>query len=96
MKTTSNTLGLLGAALISSIAFGNTAFAMEPVSQGFQLAAAKVDGEGKCGADHKGSKTEGSCGAHAKTGKAEGKCGEGKCGANKGKSDMKMDMPKKG
>ena len=71
MKTTRNTLGLLGATLIGGMVLGNTAFAVEPLSQGYQLAAAKTPGEGKCG--------EGKCGASAKAG-AEGKCGEGKCG----------------
>lgn len=76
MKPVRNTLGLLGAALISSMAFGTSAFAVEPLSQGYQLASAKTPGEGKCG--------EGKCGgsASAKTAQGEGKCGEGKCGAS--------------
>jgi len=70
-------LGLLGAALIGSVAFSN-AFAVEPLPQGYQLADAKAQGEGKCG--------EGKCGADGKAKKGEGKCGEGKCGADeKGK-----------
>ena len=40
-----NTLGLLGAALLGSMAFGSSAFALEPLSQGYQLASAKVAGE---------------------------------------------------
>ncbi|WP_409311669.1 EF-hand domain-containing protein [Pseudomonas putida] len=71
MTQAKNTLGLLGAALIGSMALSNSAFAVEPLAQGYQLASAKVAGEGKCG--------EGKCGAGAKAG-AEGKCGEGKCG----------------
>lgn len=72
MKHSKNTLGLLGAALIGGMVLGNTAFAAEPLTQGYQLAAAKAAGEGKCG--------EGKCGASEKAGKGEGKCGEGKCG----------------
>lgn len=53
-------LGLFGAALIGSMALGSSAFAVEPLPQGYQLASAKAPGEGKCG--------EGKCG--------EGKCGE--------------------
>lgn len=53
-KTTRNTLGLLGATLLGGMVLGNTAFAVEPLSQGYQLAAAKTPGEGKCG--------EGKCG----------------------------------
>ena len=87
-KTTRNTLGLLGATLLGGMVLGNTAFAVEPLSQGYQLAAAKTPGEGKCGegkcgasakASTEGKCGEGKCGASAKAG-AEGKCGEGKCG----------------
>lgn len=74
MTQARNTLGLLGAALIGSMAFGSNAFAVEPLSQGYQLASAKVPGEGKCG--------EGKCGGSAKASHGEGKCGEGKCGAS--------------
>jgi len=74
MKHARNTLGLLGAALIGSMAIGNAAFAVEPLSQGYQLASAKTPGEGKCG--------EGKCGANAKSSQSEGKCGEGKCGGS--------------
>jgi len=69
-----STLGLLGAALIGGMALGSNAFAVEPLAQGYQLASAKVAGEGKCG--------EGKCGASAKATQGEGKCGEGKCGAS--------------
>ncbi|EKT4461081.1 EF-hand domain-containing protein [Pseudomonas putida] len=54
MTQAKNTLGLLGAALIGSMALSNSAFAVEPLAQGYQLASAKVAGEGKCG--------EGKCG----------------------------------
>lgn len=74
MKTSNKTLGLLGATLFGGMLLGNSAFAVEPLSQGYQLAAAKTTGEGKCG--------EGKCGASGKATQAEGKCGEGKCGAS--------------
>jgi len=77
MKHAQNTLGLLGAALIGGLVLGNSAFAAEPLAQGYQLAAAKASGEGKCG--------EGKCGASEKAG-AEGKCGEGKCGGKDAKA----------
>ncbi|AFK67341.1 hypothetical protein YSA_01040 [Pseudomonas putida ND6] len=73
MTQAKNTLGLLGAALIGSMALSNSAFAVEPLAQGYQLASAKVAGEGKCG--------EGKCGGSGKASQSEGKCGEGKCGA---------------
>lgn len=79
-------LGLLGAALLGSMAFGSSAFAVEPLSQGYQLASAKVHGEGKCGGSNKatqgeGKCGEGKCGGDKKASHGEGKCGEGKCGA---------------
>jgi len=70
MKQSKNTLGLLGAAVVGSLLLGNSAFAVEPMSQGYQLAAAKTDAEGKCG--------EGKCG--------EGKCGASEKQAGKAKS----------
>jgi len=81
---TRKTVGLLGLAL-AGLSLGPSAFAMEPLSQGYMLSASKAAGEGKCG--------EGKCGAsEAKPAKAatasktaEGKCGEGKCGANEAK-----------
>ena len=74
MTQVRNTLGLLGAALIGSMALSSSAFAVEPLAQGYQLVSAKVAGEGKCG--------EGKCGGSAKATQGEGKCGEGKCGAS--------------
>ncbi|MDR0182036.1 EF-hand domain-containing protein [Lysobacter arvi] len=79
-----NTIGLLGLAL-AGLSLSTSAFAIEPLSQGYMLAASKAAGEGKCG--------EGKCGASgAKASKtattsktAEGKCGEGKCGASEAK-----------
>ncbi|MFJ4432306.1 hypothetical protein ACIPZG_15195 [Pseudomonas sp. NPDC089395] len=68
-------LGLLSIALIGGINLTASAFAVESLPQGYQLAAAQKAGEGKCG--------EGKCGASgasAKATQAEGKCGEGKCG----------------
>jgi uncharacterized low-complexity protein len=60
---TRNPAGMLGVAL-AGLVLGGSAFAMEPLSQGYMLAASHAAAEGKCG--------EGKCG--------EGKCGEGKCG----------------
>ena len=74
MKHTRNSLGLLGAALLGGMVMGNSAFAVEPLSQGYQLASAKTGGEGKCG--------EGKCGGSEKASQGEGKCGEGKCGGS--------------
>ena len=89
------TLGLLGAALIGSTAISSSAFALEPLSQGYHLAVAKVAGEGECGegkcsAKGKKAQGEGSCGAHGKAAQGEGSCGgdgkaaqgEGSCGAH--------------
>ena len=74
-------LGLLSIALVGGINLASSAFAVEPLPQGYQLAAAEKAGEGKCG--------EGKCGASgakAKATQAEGKCGEGKCGASSAKA----------
>lgn len=65
-------IGLLAVALAGGMHLASTAFAVEQLPQGYQLAAADKAGEGKCG--------EGKCGGEAKTTQAEGKCGEGKCG----------------
>ncbi|ENB9663240.1 MULTISPECIES: HvfA family oxazolone/thioamide-modified RiPP metallophore [Pseudomonas] len=84
MTQAKTTLGLLGAALIGSMALSSSAFAVEPLAQGYQLASAKVAGEGKCG--------EGKCGASGKVTQSEGKCGEGKCGdASFAKTDRDHD-----
>lgn len=74
MNQACNKLGLLGAALVGSMTIGSQAFAVEPLPEGYQLASAKTQGEGKCG--------EGKCGSSGKAGQGEGKCGEGKCGGN--------------
>lgn len=89
MTQTFNKLGLFGAALIGSMTLASQAFAVEPLSGGYQLASAKTHGEGKCGegkcggsdkADQSEGKCgEGKCGGHEKAGTSEGKCGEGKC-----------------
>ena len=74
-------------ALVGGLALSGSAFAMQPMTQGYLLAAsASAPGdkaaEGKCGAD---KKAEGKCGADMKA--AEGKCGEGKCGMDKADTD---------
>lgn len=55
MNRTQKTLGLLGATLVTGLLASGSAFAVEPLSHGYQLASAKARGEGKCG--------EGKCGA---------------------------------
>ncbi|WP_371233566.1 hypothetical protein ACAW63_10750 [Pseudomonas sp. QE6] len=73
-------LGLLAVALAGGLNLASSAFAVEALPQGYQLASAEKAGEGKCG--------EGKCGASGAQAKAsqtkatgtEGKCGEGKCG----------------
>ncbi|QEY63209.1 hypothetical protein FXN65_14525 [Metapseudomonas lalkuanensis] len=70
-------IGLIAVALAGGLNLAtSTAFAVEALPQGYQLAAADKAAEGKCG--------EGKCGAAEasdKAASAEGKCGEGKCGA---------------
>ncbi|MDH1728453.1 hypothetical protein N5F00_03020 [Pseudomonas chengduensis] len=70
-------IGLLAVALAGGMNLASTAFAVEQLPQGYQLAAADKAGEGKCG---EGKCGEGKCGGEAKATQAEGKCGEGKCG----------------
>ncbi|WP_152220922.1 hypothetical protein [Pseudomonas sp. SCB32] len=76
-RTSKTQLGLLAVALAGGLNLASSAFAVEALPQGYQLASAAKVGEGKCG--------EGKCGAsgaqaQAKATGAEGKCGEGKCG----------------
>ncbi|KAB5621396.1 hypothetical protein F7234_17440 [Pseudomonas putida] len=66
-------IGLFAIALAGGINVTSSAFAVEALPQGYQLAANEKAPEGKCG--------EGKCGAQGKATQAEGKCGEGKCGA---------------
>ena len=72
------------ALLAGGIALAGSAFAMQPMAQGYLLSASAADEKAKDagGAD---KKTEGSCGAGMKS--AEGKCGEGKCGIAKADTD---------
>ncbi|WJN61645.1 hypothetical protein [Pseudomonas sp. SO81] len=70
-------IGLLAVALAGGMNLASTAFAVEQLPQGYQLAAADKAGEGKCG---EGKCGEGKCGGEAKATQSEGKCGEGKCG----------------
>ena len=73
-------------ALVGGLALTGSAFAMQPMAQGYLVSASASAGdkaaEGSCGAD---KKAEGSCGADKKA--AEGKCGEGKCGMDKVDTD---------
>lgn len=76
-RTSKTQLGLLAVALAGGLNLASSAFAVEALPQGYQLASAAKAGEGKCG--------EGKCGANeakAKATQGEGKCGEGKCGAD--------------
>jgi uncharacterized low-complexity protein len=73
-------IGLLAVALAGGMNLASTAFAVEVLPQGYQLASADKAGEGKCG---EGKCGEGKCGGEAKATQAEGKCGEGKCGEGK-------------
>lgn len=73
----------LSAALVGGLALSGSAFAMQPMTQGYLLApgtaaAGEKAAEGKCGAD---KKAEGSCGADKKA--AEGKCGMDKVDTDK-------------
>ncbi len=87
-KSNHNPVSLaLCTALVGGLALSGSAFAMQPMAQGYLVSAtAAVAGdkaaEGSCGAD---KKAEGSCGADKKA--AEGKCGEGKCGMDKADTD---------
>ena len=71
------------ALLAGGIALAGSAFAMQPMAQGYLLSAPAADEkakEGSCGAD---KKAEGVAGTKS----AEGKCGEGKCGIAKADTD---------
>lgn len=83
-RTSKTQLGLLAIALAGGLNMASSAFAVEALPQGYQLASAAKAGEGKCG---EGKCGEGKCGANeaktqAKVKQGEGKCGEGKCGAD--------------
>ncbi|MGE8502306.1 MAG: hypothetical protein ACN6P1_08765 [Pseudomonas sp.] len=95
MKQLNTLTAILGAALLTSMAFtahaASNPFAAQELASGYSLAAAEKAqegscGEGKCGgemkADKEGKCGEGKCGAEKKA-DAEGKCGEGKCGGEK-------------
>lgn len=87
-----NSVGMLGIALAGLVLSGS-AFAMQPLSQGYMLAASHAVGEGKCGEGKCGATGAKSDKAATATGKtAEGKCGEGKCGdASFAKTDTSDD-----
>ena len=81
MSKTTTKPAAVAVALAGGILLAGSTFAMEPLAQGYLLAApeAAKAGEGKCG---EGKCGEGKCGAEKKA-DAEGKCGEGKCGGEK-------------
>jgi len=77
MKSSTSTLALvLTASLGGAVAHaaGNP-FALNPLSQGYGVAAADKAQDGKCG--------EGKCGAKKEVKTKDGKCGDGKCGSKK-------------
>lgn len=79
-KTRNKTVSLLGIA-VAGLVLSGSAFAMQPLSQGYMLATAHAGAEGKCGEGKCGgadAKPNGTKTAAKKT--AEGKCGEGQCG----------------
>jgi len=77
----STTAGMLGVAL-AGLVLGQSAFAMQPLAQGYMVAASHAAGEGKCGEGKCGADKAKSANAKAAGKTAEGKCGEGKCGAD--------------
>jgi uncharacterized low-complexity protein len=91
MKTNTTTLALALTTAIGMTGFAHAAgnpFALNTLTQGYQVAAADKVQDGKCG-DKKEAKTQdGKCGGAkdmnaTETKAKDGKCGEGKCGANK-------------
>ena len=87
-KTSKPNVLALGAALAGGLVLSGSAFAMQPLAQGYMLASADV-AEGSCGASKTadGKTAEGSCGADkakmANTKAAEGQCGMDKMDADK-------------
>jgi len=84
INTRNTTIGALGVALAGLVLSGS-AFAMQPLSQGYMLAASDTAGKGTTVAKNAAKPA-----ATKKT--AEGKCGEGKCGdASFAKNDKNRD-----
>jgi uncharacterized low-complexity protein len=78
-NTRNKAASLLGITLAGLVLSGS-AFAVQPLAQGYMLGAAHAAAEGKCGEGKCGS-TEAKPGAQKSASKtAEGKCGEGQCG----------------
>ena len=89
-KTRKSVALAVGSALASGLTLTGSAFAMQPLAQGYLLGSSAVAvsrsvAEANCGAAKAAEsncgaskKAEHSCGAAKK--QAEGKCGEGKCG----------------
>ncbi|QNP40777.1 HvfA family oxazolone/thioamide-modified RiPP metallophore [Lysobacter solisilvae (ex Woo and Kim 2020)] len=78
-NTRNKTAGMLGIALAGMILSG-TAFAVQPLAQGYMVTASHAGEEGKCGEGKCGATEAKPAQAAAVTKAAEGKCGEGKCG----------------
>jgi uncharacterized low-complexity protein len=70
---------MLGIAL-AGLVLSSSAFAVQPLTQGYMVAASHVGDEGKCGEGKCGSDGNAKKAAVAKKTAAEGKCGEGQCG----------------
>ncbi len=93
MKTNTTTLALALTTAIGMTGIAHAAgnpFALNALTQGYQVATADKVQDGKCGDKKEAKAQDGKCGG-AKDMKAtetkvkakDGKCGEGKCGANK-------------
>ena len=86
MKTNTTTLALALTTAIGMTGFTHAAgnpFALNALTQGYQVAAANKVQDGKCG-DKKETKTQdGKCGGAKDMKTTETKAKEGKCGANK-------------
>lgn len=93
MKTNTTTLTLALTAAIGAAGIAHAAgnpFALNALSQGYQLAAADKVQDGKCGDKKETKAQDGKCGGakdmnatETKAKAKDGKCGEGKCGAKK-------------
>ena len=82
---------VLAASAVVLGALAGSAFAMAPLSQGYQVAPGddKAQEEGKCGEGSRGEHGDGKTHEEGKCGEGkcgEGKCGEGKCGEDEGAS----------
>ena len=77
-KNRNTPMGAFAIALAGLVLSGS-AFAMQPLAQGYMAAAGHATAEGKCGEGECGGARAGTSAPSANKA-AEGKCGEGKCG----------------